>query len=357
MVAYIHRLAVERRKWLHEEAFRDGVVLCQTIPGATAMQVAAYVGYRVRGVLGAAASFIGFGLPAFILMLILSVAYGRTNELPRVVSAFSGLQAIIVAIVANATLSFGRNSLRGWRGWIIAAVAAGMFWLRISPILAIALAALLGVVSYGRPPKQAPVEKVKSAPEWWPIGIILGVTVVVLALLFFFRRGLFDLATLMVKVDLFAFGGGFASLPLMFHQVVEVRHWMGGPTFSNGIALGQVTPGPIVITATFVGYLLAGLPGAIAATVGVFLPSFLVLVTIVPYFDRLRTSLYFNRAFVGILSSFVGLLLVVTVRFGLNVPWDLPRILLAGGALILLLHKVDVVWVVLLGAAISVFVV
>ena len=102
MVPYIGKMAVEQRKWLDEETFRDGVALCQTIPGATAMQTAAYVGFRAGGVAGAAASFIGFGLPAFLLMVGLSAFYARSQTLPPVVSVFNGLQTIVVAIVANA---------------------------------------------------------------------------------------------------------------------------------------------------------------------------------------------------------------------------------------------------------------
>ena len=109
MIAYIRQMAVEKRSWLRADSFDDGVALCQAIPGATAMQTAAYVGLRVRGVAGAAVSFVGFGLPAFALMMVLSALYARTQDLPAVVSAFSGLRAIIVALVANATVSFGRR--------------------------------------------------------------------------------------------------------------------------------------------------------------------------------------------------------------------------------------------------------
>jgi chromate transporter len=158
----------------------------------------------------------------------------------------------------------------------------------------------------------------------------------------------------MFRIDLFAFGGGFASVPLMFHEIVEVRHWMDSQTFMNGIVLGQVTPGPIVITATFVGYLLGGPLGGVIATIGIFLPSFILVVVISPYFDRLRTSPSFNKAIGGVLCSFVGLLLTVTIRFALNVHWDLPHILLAGSALVALLLKVDILWVVIVGTIISV---
>jgi len=160
----------------------------------------------------------------------------------------------------------------------------------------------------------------------------------------------------MFRIDLFAFGGGFASVPLMFHEVVQVRSWLDGPTLLNGIVLGQVTPGPIVITATFIGYLLKGPLGGLIATICVFLPSFMIVVGIVPYFDRLRSSPYFKKVITGILCSFVGLLLTVTIRFALNIPWDVPRILLSGAAFIALILKVDILWVVLIGTVISLIV-
>jgi chromate transporter len=120
--------------------------------------------------------------------------------------------------------------------------------------------------------------------------------------------------------------------------------------------MGQVTPGPIVITATFIGYLLHGFLGGLVATVSVFLPSFMIVIAIVPYFDRMRTSPYFNRVLTGILCSFVGLLLTVTIHFASNIPWDLPRLVITLGAFIALLKKVDILWVVLIGTGISLIV-
>lgn len=152
MVAYIQSMAVERKHWLDGQSARDGVALCQTIPGATAMQMSAYVGLRAKGVVGAAASFIGFGLPAFLFMMILSALYVRTHTLPAVVSAFNGLQAIIVAVVANATLSFGRISIKNWKNVINALIAAGLFALKVNPILVIIVAAFLGMILYDKQP-------------------------------------------------------------------------------------------------------------------------------------------------------------------------------------------------------------
>jgi chromate transporter len=173
-------------------------------------------------------------------------------------------------------------------------------------------------------------------------------------LLFIFDRDLFHLAVLLSRIDLTAFGGGFASIPLMFHEIVDVNRWMDGPTFMNGIVLGQVTPGPIVITAAFIGYLLHGPLGGLVATISIFTPSFLMVVGISPFFDRLRASVSFNKAIGGVLCSFVGLLFTVIFRFSGNVQWNLQSLLLTAGALAALRLKVDVFWVVLVGLVISV---
>lgn len=272
-----------------------------------------------------------------------------------VVAAFRGLQVIVVAIVANAAVSFGRTSLKTWRSILIALVAAALFGLSVNPIFVIAIAAFLGLVFQDRQfTPRASVNPIGTRRSARPLLLLIGAAASGFTLLFFIQRTLFDLAALMFRIDLFAFGGGFASIPLMFHEIVEVRSWLDSPTFLNGIVLGQITPGPIVITATFVGYQLYGLMGGLIATVGVFLPSFLLVIGTAPYFDRLRRSRSFNQAIGGVLCSFVGLLLTVTVRFAGAISWDVLRLLFAGTAFIALLRKVDILWVVLVGAELSI---
>lgn len=354
MIAHIRELAVDRKRWIDEREARDGIALCQALPGATAMQMSAYVGLRASGLAGAAASFVGFGLPAFLLMTALSALYVRTHQLPAVVSAFSGLQAIVVAIVANATLTFGKASLKTWRHFVNALVAAAMFAMKVNPILVVLTAGLMGLVMYARtqlPPSGGPENGSYSGKV---VAVLLVGLAVGFGLLFLLDRKLFELAALMSKVDLLAFGGGFSSVPLMFHEVVEVRSWLDGTTLLNGIALGQISPGPIVITATFVGYMLHGVAGALAATIGVFLPSFLILVTVVPSFDRIKSSRHYQQVLTGILCSFVGLLFTVTIRFASNIPWDGLRLLITLGALVALVRKVDIFWVVVAGAIVSI---
>ena len=356
MVEYIRDLAVGKRGWVTEETFREGVALCQSLPGATAMQTAAYAGLRAGGGWGAVAAYTGFGLPAFVLMVGLSAMYHETRDLGPAIAVFRGLQAIVVAIVANAAWNFGRTSLEHWKDVLLAAVA-GLFLLAGgSPILAVGGAAFLGLILHRGD------EAVDGTSEPAHGGRLEGMRPAVLAAmatalgagaLFLADRRLFDLAAVMMKVDLFAFGGGFGSLPILLHEVVEARHWLDARTFLDGIALGQATPGPIVITATFVGYQIAGFPGAVAATFGIFAPSLVVLLASVPYLDRLRHSPPFRRAVRGVLASFVGLLGSVALRFGLAVPWGLSTGLLALLAFLALRLRVDILWVILAGTAVS----
>ncbi len=357
MVAYIRDLAVKQKGWLSDDSFKDGVALCQTIPGATAMQAAAYAGLRAGGPLGAVATYIGFGLPSFVLMVFLSALYGKAHDLPAVVSLFTGLQVIVVALVANATFNFGRRSIKKWQDVLLGLGAAGFLVVGGSPIVAIISSALLGLILYLKLDLTKAVHTTSLQGNVWsmlrPAVVMIMLLALGLAVLFFLQRRLFDLATLMLKVDLFAFGGGYASVPLMLHEVVGVRHWMDSRVFMDGIALGQITPGPIVITATFVGYLLAGIPGAIVGTASVFTPSLIILTIVVPYFDRLQHNPFIQRGLRGALVSFVGLLLAVAIRFGLAAQWSVLSVLIALAAFVAFRLKVDILWVVLAGAGIS----
>ncbi len=353
MVVYIKDLAVRREAWLDEPVFNDGVALCQSIPGATAMQMAAYVGLRSRGIPGALLSYVGFGLPAFIFMVTLSSLYLRYHHLAEVVSLFAVLQVIVVALIANATLLLGRGLATKPFNVAIALLSALLFGLGVSPFLVILCGGVLGglVLRHRKAPEAG-----KSRGELFhgkPVFIILFFILAGLAGAYLLDTVFFRLALTMLKIDCFAFGGGFAALPLMLHEVVNVRGWMASTTFMDGIALGQVTPGPIVITAAFVGYMVKGLAGALVATCAVFAPSFLALIISAPLFDRLKGSSLFLSATKGVFAGFLGLLLYMTIKFAILVPWDLVRIAVGALAFIALIRKVDTFYIVLAGALLS----
>ncbi len=356
MVAHIRELALAQRQWVTDKEFKSGLALCQSIPGATAIQMTAYVGLKARGIAGAFAAYVGFGLPAFILMLIFSDLYSRYNSLPEIGSLFSGLQVIVVAIILNAIYTFGKSNIRNIQSAIVALLSATLFWQGISPFLVIIGAGFAGVILLTKAGAD-PSSPRSGQTMHWETGKIValgGILLATLAALYALDEVLFSLATIMLKIDLFAFGGGFASLPLMLHEIVTLNGWMTNGTFMDGIALGQLTPGPIVITATFVGYMVHGLTGAVVATVSIFAPSFFMVVTLSPIFDRLSSTPHVAAAIDGILASFVGLLLFVLITFFVAVPWEAVRTIMGLGALAALIRKVDILYIVPVGAILSV---
>jgi chromate transporter len=356
MVAHIRELSINRHKWIGAEDFKNGIALCQSVPGATAMQMAAYVGLKSKGITGALASYVGFGLPAFILMLIFSALYAQYNKLPEFISLFGGLQVIVVVIILNALYAFGKSNVKNIPSAIIAILSASLFWWGISPFMVVAGAGFAGLILFQEAHPAALSHGGRKEMQWEVRKIIILGLILLAALvgLYILNAALFTLAAIMLKIDLFAFGGGFASLPLMLHEIVMEKGWMASGTFMDGIALGQVTPGPIVITATFVGYIVQGLAGAVVATIAIFTPSFFMVVAIAPIFDRLKSSPYFARVIEGILASFVGLLLFVFIKFASGVPWDVVRIILGLAALVALIRKVDILYILPVGAVLSV---
>lgn len=355
MIAQIKDLAVRRRGWVDERTFDDGVVLSQSLPGATAMQVAAYVGLRARGTRGAVAAYLGLGFPAFVLMIFLSAWYVRAQGVPSALALMDGLQVVVVALIGHAAWTFGRPSMRSAAGVAIAACSTALYLLEVSPFAVIAASAAAGAVLFrgataeaaGREPP-----RVRSARwRWVAFGAAFSAG---LAGVRWVDPRLFQLSALMLRVNSFAFGGGFSSLPLMFHEVVDARHWMTARTFMDGIALGQVTPGPISITATFLGYHLSGVFGASVATVAMFTPSFVVLLLAAPHFERIRSSALYARASRGIVAGFVGLLAVVALRFARGIAWSPAWIAFGLAALVALFRKVDVLYIVLAAVLLSV---
>ncbi|TDT81946.1 chromate transporter [Pseudodesulfovibrio indicus] len=354
MVPYIRALAVDRKQWIGEDSFRLGTALTQILPGATAMQVAAYVGLRSRGGPGALAAYAGFSLPAFLLMLGLSVIYFAARDVAAITAAFAGLQLVITALIANAAVNFARRYLDTPAAWLLAGGAGLWLVFKGNPILALAGVCLLAVFLLRDDQDTAPLGEhaVGRGPLRFAGWLLLGL-LAFLAALYAVNPALFRLGLLMVKIDCFAFGGGYVSVPLMLHEVVEVRGWLSGPEFMDGIALGQVTPGPIVMTGAFVGYAVAGLVGAVVAAVTVFAPSLIILCAATPFADRVVHSAVARRVLRGSLISLVGLMGAVAVRFGLDIDWSAARAVLALGAFYALNRKVDILWVVLAGAGLG----
>lgn len=353
MVAQIEKYVTERRHWLSSEDMLSGVTLAQFIPGATAMQVAAFVGYRLRGAPGAAAAFLGFGIHAFLLMVALSASYQGIHRFPVGVAVFTSLQAVVAAIVVSVALSFGRRNLKSLTEVLVACFAAATFLTGLSPIVIVIVTAVAsGIVLPNGP---VPVT-IMLRPKLWEFRLPIILTllgVVFAALLHQLDHRLADLALVMAKVDLFAFGGAYGSLPLMLHEVVDVRHWLDPTTFLDGIALGQITPGPIVITATFVGWAVAGLPGALVATVSVFFPSFVVLTAAMPVVELVHGHRLAGPIRRGTSAAVAGLIAATGIKLALALPVTMVSVGVGLASLAALLMGVAPLWVVAGGGLVA----
>ena len=354
MTAHIRKHIVDKRKWMNSDSFDSGLALCQVIPGAIVMQLAAYIGLKLKGVRGAVVCFIGFGLPAFLIMFILSIVYKQSKNISGVESVLSGLRVVIVAIVANAAYIFGKKNFQNVNDWVIAVIAAALFLTKLHPALVLAIAALLGLI-LTKKECMSPDELVKTKTFTFFLGVLI-LVVVCAGILFIVNKEYFTLAAIMLRIDLFSFGGGLAAMPIMYHELVDSFHWFDGKTFMDGLILGQITPGSIIIAATFFGYMHFGIVGSILATVCVFTPSFLILMGIIPFFDKLRSYPQFNKVINGILCSFIGLLTIVTYRFSIGIHWNIFNIAFALIAFILLIKRVDIIWVVLGGILVSIII-
>jgi chromate transporter len=354
MFSHVRRNIVEKKLWMDGETFDSGLALCQVIPGAIIMQLVAYIGLKLKGVRGALVCFTAFGFPAFLIMFILSVLYKHTKNIAGVDVVLSGLRVVIVAIVANAAYTFGKRNLMNFNDWIISAVAAGLFLTKLHPAIVLVAAGLLGLF-ISKNINSLAEKPVKSKTFWFFI-LVLFLTGLSILILFFVAKGYFTLATIMLRIDLFSFGGGLASMPIMYHELVDLYGWFDAHTFMDGAILGQVTPGSIIIASTFFGYMHFGILGSLLATIYVFIPSFLILMGIIPFFDKLRTYSQFNLVLNGILCSFVGLLVIVTYRFSIGIQWNIVNLLLAFTCFVLLIRKVEVIWIVLGGTLVSIFI-
>jgi chromate transporter len=352
MVAYIRELAVQRKGWLDQRTFNEGVALAQIVPGPIAMHVAGFVGVKLRGIVGAITTYVAFALPAFLLMLFLSALYQKTSNLPQVISLFNGLKVIVIAIVANAFLSFTKSIVKSKVEFLIALASFILLLMGISPFLVLIFCFLLSQALFKDKPMSLENLLTQSS-SLTGILFLFFILFLGLILLYFFNTNLFQLSLVMVKINLFAFGGAYTALPLMLHEVVENMKLLDSKTFMDGIALGQVTPGPILITATFVGYLAYGLSGAILATIYVFAPSFVVYLLSTKIADRIRNNPIFLKGKRGILASFCALLLFASFKLSFAIDWNIIKLLFFIASLLVLYKGINILYVVVFGGLLS----
>ncbi|HSM80312.1 MAG TPA: chromate efflux transporter [Nodosilinea sp.] len=326
-IAMIHDEAVVRRGWLKEEQFLEGVAICEMLPGPASTQTGIYTGYLRAGQLGALVAGISFILPAFLIVLTLSWAYFRFQGVPQIEDLFLGISPVVIAIIFGFCWKLSKKAIKDWQGVAIAlTVILLSLGLRVNILLLFLLAGLAGMALY-RPSAPPPAGPSASASAWlaplWPIaqGIphqLANLPADPLALSGFWgldriQEYALPLGTFFLKTGAFIFGGGLVIIPLLETAVVDDFGWMTRNQFIDGVALGELTPGPVVITAAFVGYKVAGALGALIATVAIFTPSFLFIMFASPFLVRLRQNPWVKSFLKGVMPAALGAIAAAAV--------------------------------------------
>lgn len=351
LISVVENEVVERRKLLKHEDMLDGVSLATILPGPVAVNVVAYVGYRLRGGIGALVSVVGVTLTAFLLMVALSAAYFQWGSLPAVGRIFQGFLPAVTAIIVVAAWNMGRKTVKNARGLVLAALAAalllgvGGFWITLVIIVGSGIAGVL--LFRPRPP-------VPSTPAPAPAkrASLLSVNPLLPAALAvpFFQFDLALVTKLFVTfggMSVMLFGGGYVFIPLIQEVVVDGHQWLNARQFVDAIAMSQIMPGPIVLSATFVGYKVAGFTGALAATIGIFGPPALLMLGASHVLERIKKSAVISAALAGIRPAVVGMIAAAAVTVGMTAPQHWLSVVIFAAALVALLRfKVEVIWVI-----------
>lgn len=330
LVGYMHRDLVEERGWISEGDYKEGLALAQIAPGPLAAQLGIYMGYVHYHVLGAALAGIAFVLPSFLMVVALGWAYVHFGGLPWMQAVFYGVGAAVIALIATSarklTLkSVGKDKLL----WAIYLLLAGVTVATESEVAWLFIAA--GVL----------VWLLRAPPEWLGKGSMPAVVLVQAPSMPAVVTGidwslLSQIGIFFAKAGVFVFGSGLAIVPFLYSGVVTEHHWLNDKQFVDAVAVSMITPGPVVITVGFIGYLIAGLPGATVAALATFIPCYLFTILPAPYFKKYG-KLTGVLAFVdGITAAAVGAITGSVIVIARRSIVDIPTALIALVAVALL---------------------
>jgi chromate transporter len=318
----MHRDLVEGRHWISEEDYKEGLALAQLAPGPLAAQLAIYLGYVHYGILGATLVGITFVLPSFLMVVALGWAYVHFEGLPGMQAVFYGVGAAVIGIIAISTYKLANKSLGQERLlWAIFALSAGLtIWTEDENIWVFLCAGVLvWLVKVGVSPRTLTTKGI-SLPM---TGLLAQVSMTTTS------TKLTALGLFFAKAGAFVFGSGLAIVPFLYSGVVKEYGWLNEQQFLDAVAVAMITPGPVVITVGFIGYLVEGFPGACVAALGTFLPCYLLTVLPAPYFRRYG-KLPALKAFVdGVTAAAVGAIAGAVVILGLRSLTDWPAVVLA----------------------------
>src|SRR5438552_1376377 len=315
----------ERRQWTSKPRFLEGLGLVNVLPGATMVQLAIFLGYERAGWWGGLLAGLCFTAPAFVVMLVLAAAYATFGVSPLLRGALYGLGPVVLAIFVSAVFRLGKSALRSRTHALIAAGAAGAALQ--SPLGAAAILILAGGVGvllfYSRRAGLVVLSTLTLA-----IALVRLVPWSLLAVPGTATDGpsLGGVAAVFTGLGAFTFGGGLSIIALMQEQVVDRLHWLTPREFVDGLALGQLTPGPIIMVAAYVGYKTLGMTGAAVAAAASFVPSFVMMLALLPLFDRVRNLARTRAVIQGIVPGVVGVMAVALVRMAPYAAPDAPAI-------------------------------
>jgi chromate transporter len=401
VMAQIRTLVVKQRRWFTDHEFAEAFALAQSLPGTNAGNAATYIGLRLRGWRGALVAITALVLPSMLMMIVLAILYRHLRSLPDTERLFRGLNAAVVAVIAVAAWRIGRNTLtKSWQWYVTVLSAIGVIVFRATIIEIILASGLIGIyidsfaekrwqrwrrirrLASRRRARLAEIEgknfvggyltralaevRVQRMTETEEPDIdndtiepgpgtrMRSSALFLLAMPLIAKLGLLlALASIFLRMGSVTFGGGFVMVPLIEAEVVRTNHWLTHQEFADATALGQLTPGPVLITATFIGYRVAGTIGALIATISVFLPAFLMTLAAGSSLRRFRANRQVQAFLRGVTPAVVGLLIAAAWSVGrAGIHTGLGLMLAVIAALVLLRFRVNPFWVIL-GAGIS----
>jgi chromate transporter len=337
MIMEIKKTMVKKLKLITEKELLEGLALAQLIPGATFVSLSIYIGYKLKGLLGAVASFIGFIFAPFFIMLMLSLLYFKYENIAFVNVLFKGLGAVVVALILNAVWDLAKTTTSNIQAIIIAVTAFIISILYNNIFLILFISALMGLILIPKSTDDIKNTKLieKTKIQWKNI-IIICITILLFFILVDFNKDLLSIAITFFKIGTLSFGNGFTMIPLIQQEVVNTHHWLTLDQFMVGVALGQMTPGPVTITATFIGYKVMGLIGAVVGTLSIYVPSFLLVAITFNIYTKIKKYNWINSVLSGLLSSFVGIMALVVINTGRHALTDVYTLILFALSFILL---------------------